>query len=220
MRYLGKDVAYFVSSSPYLALANPRSAVSFLRRRVEYAEECTLALRAYPAVLVDPLEFCYTCLRSLGALDLSFFEALLFEHSWRGAVWASWLAMLEPSESFASALRRARGRSPRNEWIVDCALSTVEGRATAPEHEAFVKLALRCRAALEAVPRPAVPLRQEPTGAEISLMNLEREHIRLCYRRWGSEAALQALRGALVGFYAQDYLRWLRSLTTPGGNGD
>ena len=212
VRYLGKDVAYFVSSSPYLALAKPRGAVSFLMRQVDFADECALALRAYPSVLVEPLEFCYTCLRSLGALDLPFFEALLLEHTWRGAVWASWLAMLEPSEAFVGALRRAGGRYPHNEWLVDCAISTIEGRAPAPEHETFVKLALRCRVALKAVGRPALPLRREPTETEISLMNLEREHIRFCYKSRGSEAALQSIRGTLVGFYAQDYLRWLRSL--------
>jgi hypothetical protein len=212
VRYLSGDIAYFVRSSPYLALAKSSSAVNFLMRRVEYAEECALALQAYPSVLIDPLEFFYTCLRSLGALDLPFFEALLLEHNWRGAVWASWLSMLEPSDIFVGALRRAGGRYPHNEWLVDCAISTIEGRTPAPEHEAFVRLATRCRVALKAVPRPAVPLRPEPTEAEISLMNLEREHIRFCYKSMGSEAALQSIRGTLVGFYAQDYLRWLRSL--------
>ncbi len=212
VRYFSEDIAYFVGSSPYLTLAKPRGAVSFLMRRVEYAEECALALRAYPSVLIEPLEFFYTCLRSLGALDLPFFEALLLEHTWRGAVWASWLAMLEPSDALVGALRRAGGRYPHNEWLVDCAISTIEGRAPAPEHEAFVTLAERCRLALKAVPRPVMPLRPEPTEAEISLMNLEREHTRLCYKSMGPEAALQSIQGTLVGFYAQDYLRWLRSL--------
>lgn len=213
MRYFGEDIAYFVRTSPYLALSKPRGAVSFLMRRIEHAEECLPALRAYPHLRIEPLEFFYTCVRSLGALDLPFFEALLLEHSWRGAVWASWLAMLEPGYIFVEALRKASGKYPHNDWLVNCAISTIEERALAPEHEAFVTLAERCRQALKVVPRPLVPIRSEPTGAELSLMDLEREHIRLRYKAMGAEAALLSMRGTLVGFYAQDYLRWLRSLS-------
>jgi hypothetical protein len=69
MGYYSEDVACFVRTSPYLTLANPQSAAGFLLRHVEAAEECLLTLRAYPGLLVEPLSFLYTCLRSLGALD-------------------------------------------------------------------------------------------------------------------------------------------------------
>lgn len=218
MRYLGEDIAYFVRTSPYLALAKPKGAVAFLRPRVEAAEECRSVLHAYPDVRVEPLDFFYTCLHSLGALDQAFFEALLVDHTWRGVVWGAWLSMLAPERAFADPLRAAGPKWPENRWLVDCALSTIEGRAASPEHEAVVALAARARRCLEGVPRPGVSLRAEPTKAEIAQMARERERIALIYANMGTDAALRALRGTLVAFHAQDYVRWARSCA-PAGDG-
>jgi hypothetical protein len=211
MGYFREDVGYFVRTSPYLTLAKPKSASDFLRRQVEAAEECLPALRAYPELLVEPLSFLYTCLRSLGALDPAFFGALVRDHTWRGIVWGAWLAMLEPRAELAEALCSARPNCPKNEWLVDCALSTIEGRAPVPSHEVIVRLAARVRRCLDGVPRPAVRLRPEPTPTEITRMARERADIRAVYVDAGADAALRRLPGTLVGLYAMDYVRWVRS---------
>lgn len=212
MRYLGEDVGYFVRTSPYRALAKPAPAAAFLRRKVEAGEECKLALSGYPAVRAEPLDFFYSCLRSLGALDQAFFEGLLFEQTWRGVVWGAWLAMLAPAEAFAAPLRAVGPRCPENEWLVDCAVRTIEGRAPAPVHGPVAELAARCRRLLEGIPRPVVRLRLAPSGAEVARMALEREQIASVYARSGAEAARRCLQGTLVAFYAQDHVRWTRSL--------
>ena len=80
-RHFRDDVVYFVLSSPYLQLAKPSAAERYLNRHLAAAEECLTDLAAYPRVLLEPLEFFYQCLRSLGALDL---EALFSEYTWRG----------------------------------------------------------------------------------------------------------------------------------------
>lgn len=211
MGYYSEDVAYFVRTSPYLTLANPQSATSFLRRQIEAAEECLLTLRAYPDLLVEPLSFLYTCLRSLGALDQAFFEALAHYHTWRGVVWAAWLALLEPRAEFGDALRAARSMCPKNEWLVDCALSTIVGRPPGAQYEVILALAQRYRRCLDGVSRPAMRLRPEPTAAEVAQMERERARIRSVYAEAGADAALRCLHGTLVGFYAMDHVRWVRS---------
>lgn len=214
MRYWDEDIAYFVRTSPYLALAKPASATRFLQRQADAGEECVAALRAYPGVRVEPLSFFDVCLRNLGALDLPFLAALL-DHTFRGVVWGSFLAMLEPSPAFVTPLQSAAPRSPRNAWIVDCALATLEGRPQDPEHQAVAELAARCRRLLDGVPRPVVPLRSHPTAAEFAQMTQEREHVRRCYRSGGADAALAAIRGTLVEYYAQDHGQWVRSGAAP-----
>jgi hypothetical protein len=211
MGYYSEDVAYFVRTSPYLTLAKPHSATSFLLRQVEAAEECLLTLRAYPDIFVEPLSFLYTCLRSLGALVQAFFEALVHDHTWRGVVWGAWLAMLEPRAEFGDALHSARPTCSKNEWLVDCALSTITGQAPGAEYEPILALAQRYRRCLDGVSRPAVRLRSEPTAAEVTQMEWERARIRSVYAKAGADAALRCLPGTLVGFYAMDYVRWVRS---------
>ena len=211
MRYFSQDVAHFVRTSPYLTLARPKNAVRFLQRQVEAAEECRSALQLYPDLLIEPLGFFYTCLRSLGALDQAFFEALVCDHTWRGVVWGAWLAMLDPRAEFVDALRAARLTCPENEWLVDCAISTVEGRAPLPQPEVVVEFSAGCRRSLDWVRRPVVRLRLEPTATEVAQMARERDRIRSEYAERGREAALRCVPGTLIGYYAMDYARWVRS---------
>lgn len=211
MRYWDEDVGYFVRTSPYLVLARPGSAARFLAGQVLAGEECAAALRAYPRLRVEPLSFFYVCLQSLGALDQPFFEALVAEHTFRGVVWGSFLALLRPSASFLGPLRAAGSRVPRNAWLVACAAATIEGRAPDLEHAEVAGLAARCRGLLEGIPRPVVPLRPYPSAAALAQMERERERVRACYRRGGVDAARAAIRGTLVGSYAQDYAQWVRT---------
>ena len=166
------------------------------------------ALAAYPKVVVEPLEFFYTCLRCLGALDQPFFEVLLAEHNWRGAVWGAWLAILEPAEAFLPALSEARGRWPHNDWLVACAESVIRGSPALDEHGPVARLGARCRELLRDLQRPVVPLRHEPTEVEVAQMKRETELVRSVYVNGGADAARALLPGTLIHFYAQDYPIW------------
>ncbi|APR85790.1 Hypothetical protein A7982_11139 [Minicystis rosea] len=218
MRYLDKDVAHLLHGSPYLTLAKPRGAVRLLQREVEIGERWVATLRQFPAVRVEPLEFHYRCLRNLGALDPTFFEMLVGDHGWRGVVWGSFLAMLEPRARFLGPLQRELGRWPINDWIVEHAVATLEGRAPR-EHEDVVALVARLREVLHGVPRPAIPLRCAPTAAQMEQMRHEQEHIRTVYAEEGTDAALAAIPGTLMGYYVQDYLRWARAGAAPPPRG-
>jgi hypothetical protein len=204
-RHYGEDVAYFVATSPYLQLSKRAKAEAFLSRSVEAAEECRPTLAAYPRVQIEPLAFFYTCLRSLGTLDLPFIEALLSEHSWRGAVWGAWLAILEPAPHLLAAVSEARGRWPHNDWLVKCA---IQGASPSPEDDAILRLGARCRELLRDVARPATPLRRAPTEAEVAQMKQEQERVRAAYASGGAEAARAVLPGTLLEFYRQDYPTW------------
>lgn len=208
LRPFSHDVGYFVRRSPYLFLKKPDEAARFLRRQLEIADECLPALAAYPKVLIEPLEFFYTCLRSLGALDQPFFEVLLSEHTWRGAVWGAWLAILDPREVFLPALRDVRDRWPHNDWLVECAESAIRGSSTTTEHDSVTRLGARCRELLRGVQRPVVPLRHEPTEVEVAQMKRETELVRSVYASGGAEAARALLPGTLLEFYTQDYPSW------------
>src|SRR6516162_5162004 len=103
--------------------------------------------------------------------------------------------MLAPSAQFVDPLRAAGPRCPHNVWLVECALSTIERKAPAPQHEGIVALAARCRWLLDGVPRPVVPLRQAPSELVLSQMKRERDSIRAVYASAGADAALAAMSG-------------------------
>jgi hypothetical protein len=201
------DVEYLVSTSPYLQLSKPPGAERFLRRCISQAEECFTPLADYPDVLVEPLEFFYTCLRILGALDVPFIETLVGECNWRGYVWAAWLTILEPSEEFLPALGSVNGRMPYNDWLGQCAVATVRAQSTCA-HKPILDLGTRCRELLRGVKRPVTPLRREPTHVQVAQMNRKRELVRTTYAGGGAEAARAVLRGTLLQYYTEDYATW------------
>ena len=201
------DVGYLVSRSPYLQLSKPAEAERFLRQRISYAEECFTPLTEYPNVLVEPLEFFYTCLRSLGALNVPFIETLVCEWNWRGFVWAAWLTILEPREGFLTAILSLNGRWQHHDWLGQCAIAAVRQQMSC-QHEAVLTLGKRCRELLHGVKRPVTPLRREPTELQTAQMNRERELVRSAYTGGGAEAARAVLRGTLLEYYNEDYASW------------
>lgn len=209
MGHYPADVAHFLARSPYLQLAG-RGAEGFVRRQLAAAEECRAALQEYPVVRIEPLAFAETCLRNLGALDLPFLCSLLEEHTWRGVVWAAWLALLDPRAEFDGALRAAKPPAP-SQWIVDCAVAEVERRSLPVEHLSFVALARRYRECLHPIRRPVVRLRAAPTKDQQHRLEREVETIRRVYKTEGLEAAMRHTEGSLTRYYAMSYEEWLRA---------
>ncbi len=211
MPYLDQDVALLVTRSPYLTLAKPDSAARYLACRVEWGTECARALAEYPGLRIEPLEFFYTCLRSLGPLDVDLLTALVRDLTWRGVVWGSFLALLDPRDEFVAPLRAAIPAAARQRWLLEGAIARIEGRAPDPAHAQVFALAEQCRRLLAGVPRPSVPLRRAPTATELEQMAREREHVRRRYLDGGAGAAREAMRGTVAEYYTQDYTRWVRA---------
>jgi len=213
IRYYREDVAYFVRTSPYLQLATPSAAERFLSLQLSAAADCGADLAQYPRILSEPLDFFYQCLRSLGALDVPFLQALLTDHDWRGAVWGAWLALLELDPDFVPTLTAASNRWPQNDWLVQCALATIQGAAAPPESETVVQLAAQYRALLRGIARPVTRIRSEPTPQQSAQMDAERASIRAAYAQGGADAARLALRGSLAELYSQDYPTWISGVS-------
>jgi hypothetical protein len=207
-RPFSDDVWGLIRSSPYLQLAKPRGAEPFLRRQVSLAEECRSGLADYPRVRVEPLEFFYTCLRSLGALRPVLLEAFVRDGTWRGVVWGAWLAILEPDAQFLPILGGVRGIWPHNDWLVQCAVAAIRTEGAPPAHQPVLELGARCRELLRGVKRPVTPLRSEPTDDQLTLMNRERELVRSAYASGGAAAARAVLPGTLLEFYGADHASW------------
>ncbi|MGJ7901276.1 hypothetical protein [Lysobacter sp. 1R34A] len=69
--------------------------------------------------------------------------------------------------------------------------------------------------ALDALPRPTVPLRRAPAPSLQQRLREEDQRILELYRREGSAAALAAMSGSATAFYRMDYPAWHR-LGCPG----
>lgn len=201
------DVSQFVARSPYLQLAGRRAA-TFVADHVAAAAECHDALRDYPAVRIEPLHFAEACLHSLGALDLPFLRCMTEQCTWRGIVWAAWLALLEPRREFGPILRGVKPR-PENEWLVTCALAEIEGLTQRDEWQAFVAQAMLYREMLRPILRPRVPLRTAPTDSQVVRIEQERQLIRRVYQSEGLHAARCRMQGTLTAYYAMPYPRWV-----------
>lgn len=210
MQHYSEDVLALLRRSPWLTLARARTALPFLVRRVEAGEECRAALRSYPRIQIEPLEFHYTCARNLAALDEPFVETLIADFGWRGAVWASWLALLEPRAELGPALRAAAGRYPENDWLVRCAIDAVTGRPPSADAREFLVVANAFGRQVSGTARLRTPLRPAPTPSQLVRMQAEREHIRSVYRRLGADAARAASAGTSCRYYALEYPEWLK----------
>lgn len=205
-----EDVAFFLQIAPYLRLAVPAGARSFLARQTALIEECGATLTEYPDVLVEPLEFFYTTLRGLGALDRPFLELMLRKLTWRGVVWGGWLALMAPCKEYASALRSASVSDHRNMWSVRCALAVIEGSVPPDDLMELESLATKCRSALRQAQIAKMPIRSEPTETEMVTLQAERDSIASAYRRGGVEEAHRVLQSTHWRRLVLRYEDWYR----------
>ncbi|MDI1475570.1 hypothetical protein [Polyangium sp. y55x31] len=208
-----EDVWYLLRQSPYLQLARARSAVPYLRRHLHAASVFAPVLGRYPSIRCERLEFFYLCLQSLGALDRTLFVELTSHYTWRGVVWAAWLAAIAPAPHYLDPLRRARPNAPQNTWIVDVALHAIEGGGPAPEPLAEgAACAQAFRDLLAPLPRPFVPLRRSPSEKDLDRLRAEQEEMRDIYRSEGADAARRFLAGTLHAEYVMPYPKWARAV--------
>lgn len=190
MNFLESDVLHLVSPVPYLQLAKRPSAERYIQRLATDATELEGILAQYPSVLYAPLEPHYALVRVLGVLNEELVEDLTLHYTWRGVVWAAWLAMLAPQRTYRRHLLAARSRAPRNQWLVDLALAEIEARMVDPDLQGNVR---KLRRVLRLAPRPETKLRAAPTARQIEQLEREREKVRMAYRSGGSSGANREL---------------------------
>lgn len=215
MHYLSQDLAWVIDGLPPLALAKPH----FLAAMLAAGEEHAPVLAEYPQARHEDLEAYYLSLRGIGALDEDLLHDLLFAHSFRELACGAWLAALAPQPSYRRYLLDARDRAPHQQYLIDLALAMLDGegrdRSEWPCDAQTFADTQRIRAALDALPRPEVPLRRAPAPSLQQRLQEEDQRIRELYRREGSAAALAAMSGSATAFYRMDYPAWHR-LGCPG----
>ena len=203
-----QDVLYLIRQAPVISLSRLGSATSFLRHCVEVGEDMRGLLALYPREKMEELEFFYTCLVSLGALDARLMSDLCTRFAWRGVVWGSWLALLQPDASLLPPLGAIEAELPHNRWVVDLALDVIEGRPPRDEHRELAALAQEVRALLKDLPRPETPLRPAPTSEQLARMEEERQRVRRLYKAKGADAALELIKETSAQRHLMSHERW------------
>src|SRR5262249_50786018 len=110
MYYIGYDVQRLVRGVPYLSFSRPSRALWTLRRHVRTLEACREFVPLYASVRCEPLDFLYTYLQCVAALDDLLLIDLLNEHypQWHPILIASWLVALAPRTQYHDELVKAR----------------------------------------------------------------------------------------------------------------
>ncbi len=197
-----------VGLSPPLMLSRPRQATRFLTHQAEVLEDCARSLKAYPELVVEPLDFFYRTLRCLGALDARLLADLTRVCGWRGTAWGGWLSLMRPEQAHIDALRHGLRAHGSSAWAQRCALAHLGVEPLPSELEALASLAHSCRDALDGVEAPALFLRQSPSAAELECLQIERARLRALYHSAGPDVAHTALRESPLWSTICPYLTW------------
>ena len=215
MHYFEEDVYSLVSRSPYLSLSRARSAEAILRRAVEAGEELERLLHEYPNARYESLEFFYTCLNGLGAINVTLLNDMIDTRNWRAIVWASFYTALDPRPEYAPLLQSIEIPLPYNRWLVDLGMAELGIAPQDPATEQVRDLIRRVRHLLTPVPRPSTLLRTSPSSAQLDRLHEERNQISNTYRIKGTDAALAKMQGTLSAYFAASYRTWVANGCPP-----
>jgi hypothetical protein len=188
MYLVQEDVLRLLSQIPYLALAKPNSAKRYIELLVRDGTELEAILSQFPAVQYQPLDQHYVLLRAIGALCEELVSDLCANYSRRGIVWASFLVALAPAPEYRKYLVEASAYVPRNRWLLELALSEIDGTVWNPDAELQANIA-KLRAMLSPLPRLATEFRRAPNTQEQHHIESGRERIKTAYRSGGLDAA-------------------------------
>jgi hypothetical protein len=210
MTYLEKDLWYFVNLAPTLALSTPKRALRYLGGQSERLVEMHGVLAQYPHLQIDNLDFWYRTLRSLGMLDTESLRGLLTQCTWRGVIWGGWLTLLLPRNEYLPILKSVPEFEHENEWAARSAVEEIENRPLEGRYEEMRRMARKCRHYVKHLPIVAMPLRKQPSHAQKTRIEADRERVIAAYRYGGVDAAKAVIRDSCLGELIADYPTWYR----------
>ena len=170
----------------------PESALRFWGQLRDDGTELAHMLRQYPSVKYQPLETLYAVCRAAVTLDEKLVFDLTTHYTWRGVVYASFLAALRPLPCYASYLQLARDRVPHNQWIVDLALNEILGTSS-ELHPTHQKTLVDLRGHVEIFPGQVTKLRRTPTQEELLRLRVVTAEVADAYKKGGATKARAAL---------------------------
>ena len=217
MKYNYFDFEYYLRKAPYQQLKNSGSGATFIKHELGNIRNYAKFIPEFPGTKCEPLEFLYQCHESLCAIDAMLFEDLL-NSSWRGVVWASWLAAVTPFPEpyMKKRLNGMIAGIKHNKWIVELALESLsnsdrEGHFLLGEIYEFKKY-------LSIFLYEHIPLRKWPPDSCIQHKLSERKTILNLYKNKGTDAALKEVRESKINSSSQynlDYKEWVSMQNMP-----
>jgi len=223
MHYSEDDAYRLMRGVPYMNLLQPSAGLYLLRRQVHLLEVWRDFVPLYGSVRCAPLDFLYTYLQCVAALDDLLLLDLLHEHipHWRAVLIGSWIAALAPRAQYHDELVKARPFAHHPErtnaqWIVDLALAAITG-APPPELAEHHALLGKIRAVLASLPKPVIRLRRIPARWEEDAA--ERMLIEDRYRQQGMEAARATIAATRWRCITPGSSEWKNECVLDSGDG-
>ncbi len=197
MHFDESHISRLFGQVPYARLANLSSAKELVRAMVRDGKELDAVFRQFPSLKYEPLDQHYVLMKCLGVVGEELIADLCTHYTWRGVVWASWVCALTPNVAYRKHLMLARHRLQRGEWLVDLALSEVDGITWAGDPEMQV-LTRQLGAMLSRVPIEKSELKRRPSESEVLVSNAERIQVAHAYRTGGATAALAVIQQSMA----------------------
>jgi len=224
MPHYNEDDAYrLLRDVPVMNLLRPSAGLYLLRRHVQNLEAWRDFVPLYGSVRCAPLDFLYTYLQCVAALDDLLLLDLLhaYHPHWRCVLIGSWIAALAPRAQYHDELVKARPFAHHPErtnaqWAVDLALAAITGKPP-PELAEHHDLLAQIRAVLASLPKPVVRLRRIPARGEEDAA--ERMLIEERYRREGVEAARATIAGSRWRCVWPGSSEWKNACVLDSGDG-
>jgi len=206
IKYNYVDFGELLDWPSYVRLAKEPSAIRFSKKELNMIEVYSKFVPKYPEVKCESLEFLYHCLKCVCAINTELVEDLV-NSSWRGPVWASWLALITPYENdcFYLALSRVRKQVPEYHWIIDLALESYLGHSSSHE---LVTIANKYKSYLSMMPKIDVPMRLWPSEEEETIYYARCDMVKVVYKEKGTNAALSYLNKTKKFEWELSYKEW------------
>ena len=209
IKYNYVDFGELLDWPSYIRLAKEPRAIRFSKKELHIIDRYSKFIPKYPEVKCEPLEFLYHCLKCVCAINTELVDDLV-NSSWRGPVWASWLALITPyeNECFYQALTDVRKHEPEHHWIIDLALESCLGNSSSHE---LVAIAEKYKSYLSMMPKMDVPMRRWPTEEEEVIYYARCDMVKVIYKEKGTNAALRYLNKIKKFEWELSYKEWRAS---------
>lgn len=198
------DAGWLIERSPYMRLISEKKSKDFLNDLYDTVCEYAYLLKEYPEKKYEQVDQLYYIHQNLSLLDVNL-ASDFFQHSFRGACWASLLIAINPHEKYLGLVNSFLEEChPKNRWIASLALCSI----TKGPHEYQDKIA-SIREKCKLLKKETFSIRLSPSQEEQTRHHEEVVQLRQFYRAHGLEPTLRLLKTKSVYQYSLNLNEWL-----------
>ncbi len=206
--YYYYDSGMLVSRSPYMSLISESQARDYIDRLYYLVTEYFYLLEGYPFQRYEQIRDLYYVHQNVSTLN----ENLVcdfFNHTFRGACWASLLIAISPNEKYRVFLEDFLKKChPKNRWITIFAIYSITG-----EYHEYEDKLREIKSKFKLFKQTPVKLRLMPTKDELRRHNDEIERIRVSYKVNGLESTMKSLKSKEIYNYMMPHDQWVLAST-------